>query len=243
MPFSINAELWADHASAERFVAVPGSGTIKIYDSQPPWPNNSGEVFFPKDGVLAKTLSLEMERGNPRSRRRLETQILHFDGINWQGYTYAWNDEQTDATLVGAKGMDRPLTVIDANAPGGKRAHRWHYPSRAECLTCHNPWNGYTLAFNARQLNKNHDYSGVVDNQLRTLQHADLITFLKRDWKAGTEKPRAAQHGTSRRSLRRNRQCFEARMPERICKSTAPTAISSAPAAPAPSTLRLSTFP
>jgi uncharacterized repeat protein (TIGR03806 family) len=190
VPFSINAELWADHASANRFVAVPGSSPIKIYDSQPPWPNNSGEVFFPKDGVLAKTFTLEMERGNPKSRRRLETQVLHFDGVNWQGYTYAWNDEQTDATLVGAKGLDRNLTVIDAKAPGGKREQRWHYPSRAECMTCHNPWNGYTLAFNAAQLNRNHDYGGVIDNQQRALQHADLITYLKRDWNAGTEKPR-----------------------------------------------------
>ena len=190
VPFSINAEQWADHASAARFVAVPGASTIKIYDSQPPWPNNSGEVFFPKDGVLAKTFTLEMERGDPKSRRRLETQILHFDGVNWQGYTYAWNDEQTDATLVGAKGLDRTLSVIDAKAPGGRREQRWHYSSRAECLTCHNPWNGYTLAFNPAQLNKNHDYGGVIDNQLRTLQHADLVTFLKRDWKAGIEKPR-----------------------------------------------------
>ncbi len=190
VPFSVNAEQWADHARADRLVAVPGSGTIKIYDSQPPWPNNSGEVFFPKDGVLAKTFTLEMERGDPKSRRRLETQILHFDGVTWQGYTYAWNDEQTDATLVGAKGMDRALTVIDAKAPGGRRAQRWHYPSRAECLTCHNPWNGFTLAFNPAQLNKTHDYGGAVDNQLRTMQHVDLVTFLKRDWKTNVEKPR-----------------------------------------------------
>jgi putative heme-binding domain-containing protein len=196
VPFSVNAEQWADHASADRFVAVPGAGTIKVYDSQPPWPNNSGEVFFPKDGVLAKTFTLEMERGNPKSRRRLETQILHFDGVNWQGYTYTWNEAQTDATLVGAKGMDRTLSVIDAKAPGGRREQRWHYPSRAECLTCHNPWSGYTLAFNAAQLNKNHDYGGVVDHQLRALQHADLVTFLKRDWKAGTEKLRTP--GTER---------------------------------------------
>jgi putative heme-binding domain-containing protein len=190
VPFSIHAEAWADHSSAERFVAVPGNSTVKIYDSQPPWPNNSGEVFFPKDGVLAKTFTLEMERGNPKSRRRLETQVLHYDGYNWNGYTYAWNDEQTDATLVGAKGMDRTLTVIDSIAPGKKREQRWHYPSRAECMTCHNPWAGYTLAFNVPQLNKNHDYSGVIDNQLRTLQHADLVAFRKRDWAAGTEKPR-----------------------------------------------------
>jgi putative heme-binding domain-containing protein len=190
VPFSINAEQWADHATAERFVAVKDSDTIKIYDSQPPWPNNSGEVYFPKDGVLVKTLSLEMERGNPKSRRRLETQILHFDGLTWQPYSYAWNEEQTDATLVGAKGMDRTFHVIDAKTPGKKREQRWHYPSRTECLTCHNPWSGYTLAFNPAQLNRDHDYIAARDNQLRSLEHVNLIAFRQRNWKTGDEKPR-----------------------------------------------------
>src|ERR1019366_4091917 len=190
VPFSVNAERWADHASLQRFVALPGTSTAKIYDNRPPWPDDRGEVQFPTDGVLAKTFTLQMERGNPKSRRRLETQILHFDGVNWKGYTYAWNEEQTDATLVDAKGLDRPLTVLDAKAPGGKREQRWHYPSRAECMTCHNSWAGYTLGFNAAQLNKDHDYAGTIDNQLRTLQHVGLATFLQRDWSKGTEKPR-----------------------------------------------------
>ena len=84
--------------------------------------------------------------------------------------------------------MDRTVTVIDAAAPGKKRDQRWHYPSRSECLTCHNPWAGYTLAFNVPQLNRNHDYHGIVDNQLRTLVHLDLVTFLQRDWNNGKEK-------------------------------------------------------
>ncbi len=188
VPFSVNAELWADHATAERFVALPGTSTVKIYDSRPPWPEYAGEVFAPKDGVLAKTISLEMERGNPQSRRRLETQILHFDGATWNAYTYAWNDEQTDATLVGAKGMERTFTIVDAKAPGKKRTQHWRYPSRAECLTCHNPWAGFTLAFNAPQLDRNHDYGGVTDNQLRTLQHIGVLAFAHRDWEKGQGK-------------------------------------------------------
>jgi len=178
--FSIRAESWADHATAERFVALPGTGTIKMYDFNAQYPDYSGQNYPPKDGVLAKTLSLEMERGNPRSRRRLETQILHYDGTNWRGYTYAWNDEQTDAVLVGDKGLDRTFTVTDAKAPGGKRVQRWHFPSRTECLTCHNPWASYTLAFNASQLNKNHDYDGLIDNQLRALRHASVVAFHQR---------------------------------------------------------------
>ena len=100
---------------------------------------------------------MEMERGNPKSRRRLETQLLHHheSGI-WRGYSFAWNDQQTDATLVPAGGADRVLTVKDARAPGGSRRQTWHFPSRTECLTCHNPWGGPPLAFTMEQLNREH---------------------------------------------------------------------------------------
>jgi putative heme-binding domain-containing protein len=147
----------------DRPVAIPGG----FY---------SGQVFFPKDGVLARTVSLEMERGRPASRRRLETQVLHFDGEAWRGYTYQWNDAQTDATLVPAAGLNRTFTITDAQAPGGHRRQTWHFPSRAECLTCHNPWAGHVLAFTLAQLNKDYAYGSVVDNQLRTLEHVVIIT-------------------------------------------------------------------
>jgi putative heme-binding domain-containing protein len=178
--FSINAEQWADHATAERFLALPGTTTAKMYDSAVPIPGGffSGMVFFPKDGALARTVSLEMERGKRETRRRLETQLLHFDGGAWHGYTYAWNDEQTDAVLVPAAGADRTLTVIDSKAPGGKRHQTWHFPSRAECMTCHNPWAGHTLAFTLDQIDRDHDYGGVTDNQVQALKHAGLIELL-----------------------------------------------------------------
>ncbi|HEX5269907.1 MAG TPA: hypothetical protein VFW33_05450, partial [Gemmataceae bacterium] len=180
VPFSVNAEQWADYATAERFLALPGSSTAKMYDSNVSIPGGffSGTVFFPKDGVLARTVSIETVRGKPASRRRLETQLLHFDGTVWHGYSYAWNDEQTDAALVPSAGSDRELTVTDAEAPGGKRKQTWHYPSRAECLTCHNPWAGHTLAFTLPQIDRDHDYGALRDNQVRALQHAGLIELL-----------------------------------------------------------------
>jgi putative heme-binding domain-containing protein len=189
LPFSINAEQWADFATASRYVAVPGTEKIRVYDNPIEIPGGfySGMVFFPKDGVLAKTISLEMERGKSLTRKRLETQILHNDGTNWHGYSYQWNDEQTDATLVPGAGVNRTLDVIDAQAPGGKRKQTWHFHSRAECMTCHNPWAGNGLAFTIPQINRDHDYSGVVDNQVRTFQHIGLIEMLHRE--NGQDKP------------------------------------------------------
>jgi putative heme-binding domain-containing protein len=190
VPFSINAEQWADHATAERFVALPGTSTIKMHDTPVSIPGGffSGQVFFPKDGVLARTVSIEMEAANPQSRKRMETQILHYDGEFWRGYTYQWNDEQTDAVLVPAAGNDRALVMKDAKAPGGVRKQNWHFHSRTECLTCHNPWAGHTLAFTQEQLNRDHDYGGFVENQLRAFQRLGIVRYShKDDWEGTNE--------------------------------------------------------
>jgi putative heme-binding domain-containing protein len=194
VPFSVNAAQWADYATSERFLALPGTTTAKMYDSPIPIPGGffSGTVFFPKDGVLAKTISLEMERGNPASRLRLETQLLHYDGENWLGYSYRWNDAQTDADLVPAAGAELALTVIDERAPGGKRKQTWHFPSRAQCLTCHNPWAGHALAFTLPQLNRDHEYGSVTDNQLRAFRHSGLITLLHRAGEKSADKTLSA---------------------------------------------------
>lgn len=175
--YSVNAEQWSDGATAERFVGVPGDGSVRIY-SQPQ--AIAGSMFsrsieFPADSVLVKTLSLEMKAGEPASRRAIETQVLHFDGRDWRGYTYQWNDEGTDAVLVEKTGKTRSLSLTDASAPGGKRQQTWRYASRVECLRCHNPWSDYALGFNLRQLNRDRDFEGAVDNQIRAFRQIGLL--------------------------------------------------------------------
>jgi putative heme-binding domain-containing protein len=164
-PYQINAEPWADHAKADRFVALPGTLAVTFFQQDQPVPDTAwfkSKVFLPKDGVLARTFSIEMERGNPKSTRRLETQILHFDGREIRGYTYRWNESQTDATLVSAAGDDLELHVKDAESPGGTRTQTWHFPSRTECRQCHNPWAGEVLAFNQSQLRTDLMSPGVI---------------------------------------------------------------------------------
>ncbi|MDG1896164.1 MAG: c-type cytochrome, partial [Fuerstiella sp.] len=130
---------------------------------------------FPKDTVLVTPLSLNMEQGDPRSRRRIETQILHFDGVELMPYTYQWNDQQTDATLVDASGAERTFEVQDSAALHGVRQQTWRFSGRAECQRCHNRWSGPALAFNTPQLARSHNYSGNADSQLDTFAHIGLI--------------------------------------------------------------------
>ena len=66
IPYSINAEPWADGTSAERFVALPGEAKLGVYkktDIQIGY--IAGEWEFPSGGVLAKTVSIETEPGSP----------------------------------------------------------------------------------------------------------------------------------------------------------------------------------
>ncbi|MCH2202032.1 MAG: PQQ-dependent sugar dehydrogenase [Fuerstiella sp.] len=166
IPYSINAEPWADFSVAERHVGVPGDLSIKP----------DGEKWiFPANSVLAKTLSLDMQQGDPATRRRIETQILHFDGTVWNPYTYQWNLEQTDATLVEASGTDLTLEIADSHAPNGIRKQTWRFSGRAECQRCHNSWSGPPLGFNTAQLNRHHDYGQTSASQLETYAHIQLI--------------------------------------------------------------------
>jgi uncharacterized repeat protein (TIGR03806 family) len=187
IPYSVNSQLWSDGATKDRFLALPGMSQIE-FDTvtyPQPAPGSTPGWRFPDDTVLVKTFSIELEPGNPSSRRRLETRLLHkqqFEGTEeygdqyWRGYTYIWNDEQTDADLAPAPGADQKLTIRDPKAPGGKREQTWHFPSRAECTLCHTMSAKYALGVNTMQMNRDHDYGGVIANQLATLDHLGVFT-------------------------------------------------------------------
>jgi uncharacterized repeat protein (TIGR03806 family) len=163
----VNAPLWSDGAEKERYLALPGTSQIEFM------PENGWN--FPEGTVLVKTFALELEAGNPASRRRIETRLLTKPQKEWIGYSYVWNDEQTDATLVDRAGLDRVYEVRDAQQPGGVRKQTWHYPSRAECMVCHSRAANFVLGLSTLQMNKVHQYGAVADNQLRTLEHIGVF--------------------------------------------------------------------
>ncbi len=167
IPYDVNAPLWSDGATKERFIALPGDGQIEFTTSRG-W-------NFPEEAVLVKTFSLEITEGNASTRRRIETRLLTKQNGQWQGYSYLWNDAQTDADLVPAAGIDRVYDVRDADKPGASRKQTWHYPSRAECMVCHSRAANWVLGLTTMQMNKVHDYGGVRDEQLRTLEHIGVF--------------------------------------------------------------------
>ena len=192
IPYSVNAQLWGDHAIKERFIAIPGTGQIGFDEIEYPQPS-PGAPFgwkFPDGTVLVKTFLMEMERGNPKSLKRLETRLLHFQQFPgtqeygdqyWRGYTYVWNDEQTDAELLDEKGLDKKLQI----KVGGKMIEQtYRFPSRAECTLCHTNAAKFALGVSTMQMNRDHVYPAspprngkeVIANQLATLEHIGLFT-------------------------------------------------------------------
>lgn len=170
IPYSVNSQLWSDGASKERYLALPGDSRIEIdgvlYPGGPGAPKG---WRFPHGTVAVKTFLLDTDNG----RRRLETRILHFEQLGgseevgdqyWNGYTYVWNDEQTDATLLDAKGADRAYTV-------GGHEQKWHFPSRAECTLCHTMPAKFVLGLNTHQLNRDHG----GENQLLAWERLGLF--------------------------------------------------------------------
>jgi putative heme-binding domain-containing protein len=160
VPYGVSAETWADGTTAERFVGLPAENRLGLYTKTDGMVGFfTGDWKFPDGGVLAKTVSLELMPGDRASRRRIETQLLHFDVDTWKAYNYLWNDEQNDAVLADDVGSDRAFRVWSGKAaptaagpPNPLRRQTWHHASRTECLLCHTSRVGTVLGFRPEQL-------------------------------------------------------------------------------------------
>jgi uncharacterized repeat protein (TIGR03806 family) len=152
IPYAVNLSFWSDGAEKERYLAVPDGTTIDIAAD--------GDFDMPHGSVLLKHFRLN---GN-----LIETRFMvRRDDGSWAGYSYEWNASLTDAQLVELGGKD---VSIDGQT--------WHYPSRAECLSCHTNAAGGSLGVEALQLNRNQTYpvTGRTANQLDTFNAIGLLS-------------------------------------------------------------------
>lgn len=168
IPYEINAPFWSDGAAKERFLALPGDTKIEFHERK--------DWTWADGAVTVKSFALEKDASNPASKRYIETRVMLKQDDQWLGYTYRWNDAQTDAFLVDAKGVDVTYQIKDAKAPGGVRKQVWHYPSRNECMFCHSRAAGFVLGLRTQQMNRDAVFStGRTDNQLRTYAHIGIF--------------------------------------------------------------------
>jgi hypothetical protein len=114
-----------------------------------------------------KHFDLELERGNPATKKRIETRVIVKNEENVYGVSYRWNEEETEATLADAAGEEFDLSITE---DGTALTQRWRIPSRAGCITCHSEQAGGTLSFRTRQLNLAGQIANVDGNFLSLLE-------------------------------------------------------------------------
>jgi hypothetical protein len=173
IPYTVNSPLWSDGALKSRWMAVPNDGPPYTPDEQIDFAP-TGEWTFPNGTVFVKEFDLIVNELT-QERKRLETRLLVRDEYGEvYGVTYKWRSDNSDADLLpGGLEEDIPVTT----ATGETRIQRWSYPSRSDCLLCHNPPASYVLGVKTHQLNGNFTYpsTGRTDNQLRTLNHLGML--------------------------------------------------------------------
>ncbi|QDV23522.1 PQQ-dependent sugar dehydrogenase [Aureliella helgolandensis] len=182
IPYSVNSPLWSDGAEKERFIALPGAQSVEFQTSKC-W-------NFPDGSVLVKTFSLPIADSNPPNLTRIETRLLTRQQGEWHGYSYEWNEEQTDAELVAAAGRNREILVNASSTEGGLRHQTWHFPSRAECMVCHSRAQEYVLGLSVQQTNLDIAIDGKTMPQLEYFRQLGLFHQASPPNDGGTEKSR-----------------------------------------------------
>jgi len=149
IPYQVESILWSDGLNKTRFLSLPDNTQIDI--------TNSGDFNFPVGSVLMKNFI--------QNNQHVETRLFAHTALGWQGFSYEWNDQQTDATLL-TTGKDKAIGNL-----------LWHFPSPGECMQCHTAAAGFSLGLETSQLNSQYHYESTnrIANQLDSLSYIDLF--------------------------------------------------------------------
>lgn len=147
--YAPNAPFWSDGATKYRAAALPDGTTVQI--------DPDGDLLLPTGAVLIKHFELDDEI--------FETRLFYHHADGWQGYSYRWNAERSEAFLL-TDSLDEPIA-----------GQTWHYPSPSECGGCHTQAANVSLGPETGQLNGDFAYPGlgVSGNQLDTLEAIDWL--------------------------------------------------------------------
>lgn len=145
LPYEVNSPLWSDSADKTRALKLPAGGKIHVRDCAkqpsecPDGAADSGKWIFPVGTVFVKNFAFD--------GKLVETRLFVRAADRWVGYGYQWDEAQTKATLV-------PDERVKVMFNTGKRTVEWNFPSRIDCMKCHNEPGGSSLGPETGQLNR-----------------------------------------------------------------------------------------
>lgn len=168
VPYDVSLPFWSDGALKYRWFSLPDTNLQFGFHAETPW-------HAPPSAIWIKHFDILLTSGVPSSARRLETRVLvkNDTGNGGYGVTYRWGSSTENAVLVQDQGLDEEIIINDS---GIIRTQVWRYPSRSECMICHNAAAGFALSFNSPQMNTVHDFGDVVTNQIAALRNAGYFS-------------------------------------------------------------------
>jgi hypothetical protein len=160
-PYTVNSPLWSDGADKARGFVLPPGGKIHVKNCADASENCAGGANDPDDGKWVFPVGTVMVKSFSFDNKLVETRLfVRHDADTWVGYSYAWNEDQSSATIVPSAGAEVMFNT-------GSRTVDWHYPSRDNCMKCHKPTAGSTLGPDTAQMNRPADGGGM--NQIDQL--------------------------------------------------------------------------
>jgi hypothetical protein len=174
--YEVNSPLWSDGAAKSRAFVLPAGGKIHVKNCEPDagstelstycmtctdgpeGPAGSGEWVFPIGTVMIKNFIFNGKLVETRLLMHVDdaTAALIQNGTNWVGYTYMWNEAQTEAVIA-------PSTRSEVMFNTGTGTPvPWRYPSTSDCITCHTVQLG-TLGLQNAQMNRTVNGANQID--------------------------------------------------------------------------------
>ncbi|MGS0527811.1 hypothetical protein ACU8V7_24130 [Zobellia nedashkovskayae] len=129
VPYDVNSPLWSDGAEKRRWIALPNDGAHNTSEEQIVFQNEEN-WSFPRGTVVIKQFDLPVDENELSKVIKLETRFLVFTNDNdAYAVTYKWNDEQTDAFLVGYdESVSQNYQVKKSD--GSVEEQTWDFPTR-----------------------------------------------------------------------------------------------------------------
>jgi uncharacterized repeat protein (TIGR03806 family) len=149
VPYHVNVPLWSDGATKTRTLVLPERNSV-TFDAKESWQ-------FPVGTVLVKDFRLDLDRTRPGPLKKLETRFFVHSPQGWNGYTYLWNEQETDARLLEGAATE----TYRVKTEEGEIDQTWYFPSSADCMACHTRAAGFVLGPNTRQLNRPTPVEGI----------------------------------------------------------------------------------
>ncbi len=191
IPYEVNSPLWSDNAAKSRAFVLPPGGKIHVKNCMPNAgaavlaadcmspggvPNGAAETgkwVYPVGTVMIKNFMFDGKLVETRLLMRVDaatSALLQSSygfqlGTDWVGYNYAWNEAQTEASVV-----PNARTHVSFNT----QAHTvsWNYPNFLDCVGCHSPAVG-PIGAETDQMNR--VPTGATLNQIDAFEAMNLF--------------------------------------------------------------------